>query len=208
MIFIPIAEKFSLISKIDKIVIEKTLAILDLYKEIKIYVNVSAKSLNDDIFIHSIINILASNPNSKRLGIEITESHMINQVSKLKKVLQEFKNYVLSISIDDFGVGFASFSYLLEFPVDHLKIDGLFVKNIFKDPWNKSVIVAINNLAHALGKKTVAEFVEDDDILNELKIIGIDYYQGFGIGKPKDVSEYLDKTESFLKEEKPMEDII
>ena len=93
-------------------------------------------------------------------------------------------------SLDDFGTGLSSYSYLRNLPVDFVKIDGVFVKDIANNPGDYAVVRSINEIGHFMGKKTIAEYVEDDEVLNRLKEIGVDYAQGFRIEKPHPLSEF------------------
>ena len=88
-------------------------------------------------------------------------------------------------ALDDFGSGLSSFAYLRNLPVDFLKIDGRFVRNIASNPIDFAMVRSINEIGKVMGKQTIAEYVEDDEILDQLKVIGVDYAQGFRIGKPK-----------------------
>ena len=96
-----------------------------------------------------------------------------------------------SFSLDDFGSGLSSFAYLKDLPVDYLKIDGGFVKEITVDPVSESMVKAINQVGHIMGLKTIAEFVEHDAIARALKKLGVDYVQGYGIGMPIPFEEHL-----------------
>ena len=87
-------------------------------------------------------------------------------------------------ALDDFGSGLSSFAYLKNLPVDHLKIDGVFVKDIIDDPIDLAMVKSINEIGHVMGKKTIAEFVENDAILTKLREVGVDYVQGFGVSRP------------------------
>jgi EAL domain-containing protein (putative c-di-GMP-specific phosphodiesterase class I) len=93
-------------------------------------------------------------------------------------------------ALDDFGSGFSSFSYLKELPVDFLKIDGSFVRDICNDSVNLAMLRSINEIGHVMGKKTIAEFVEDGDVLNALRAVGVDYAQGFEIGRPMPIGSF------------------
>ena len=94
-------------------------------------------------------------------------------------------------SLDDFGAGLSSFSYLRELPVDYLKIDGSFVRKIMTDRISHAMVVSINQIGHVMGLRTVAEFVEDEQIRQQLELIGVDYLQGYVLGKPISLEEYI-----------------
>ncbi len=89
-----------------------------------------------------------------------------------------------SFALDDFGSGLSSFAYLKNLPIDFLKIDGLFVRDILSDPIDLAMVKSINDIAHLMGKKTIAEYVENEQILEKLREVGVDYAQGYGIAKP------------------------
>jgi Amt family ammonium transporter len=98
--------------------------------------------------------------------------------------MEHLRSKGCKFSLDDFGTGFSSFAYLKYLPVDYVKIDGTFVRDILKDPVDQAMVRSINQISHSLGKKTVAEFVESKEILEQIKRIGIDYAQGYYLGKP------------------------
>lgn len=97
-------------------------------------------------------------------------------------------------ALDDFGSGLSSFAYLKHLPVDLLKIDGLFVKDILDDPMDLAMVRSINEIGKVMGKQTIAKFVESTAILNKLRDIGVDYAQGYGIGRPRPIGELLQQT--------------
>ena len=103
--------------------------------------------------------------------------------------------------MDDFGSGLSSFAYLKTLPVDFLKIDGVFVKDIVENPLDLQLLKSINDIAHVLGKQTIAEFVEDVEILEKLKSggVGVDYVQGYGVGVPRPIEELLDDATHFVR---------
>lgn len=184
--FIPIAERFGLMSQIDKWVVINALKTLEKYPSIHIFINLSGLSLGDKALLSFIEeNIKNKNIDSCRLGFEITETSAIRDLSQSEKWINRLKLLGCKFALDDFGVGFSSFSYLSNLPVDYLKIDGSFVKNLDKDPKQKALIQAMNAVAHALGKKTIAEFVENEEILKILEELDVDCLQGYYIGKPQ-----------------------
>ena len=183
--FIPIAERFGLMSQIDRWVITEALKTLTERRDIHVFVNISGISLGDKSllkFIEDSIN--ASNVEPSRLGFEITETTAVKDLSQSNKWITKLKALGCKFALDDFGVGFSSFSYLSDFPIDFLKIDGSFVKKIDIDKKSKDLVVAMNEVAHALGKETIAEFVTSEEIVKILKEIKVDCGQGYFLGKP------------------------
>ena len=116
---------------------------------------------------------------------EITETAAITNFSHVLEFIREMKKIGCYFSLDDFGSGWTSFSYLKLLPVDFLKIDGSFVKEIAQDPHNFILVETINHLGHMMGLQTIAEYVENDEILDVLKEIGVNFAQGFCIAKPE-----------------------
>ena len=118
---------------------------------------------------------------------ELTESASLSNITGTQRLITHLNELGCSFAIDDFGTGFSTFAYLKQIPAGSVKIDGSFVKDMLKDPIDEVLVKAINDTAHALGKTTVAEFVEDEDTLIKLKELGVDYAQGYFIGKPTDI---------------------
>ena len=96
------------------------------------------------------------------------------------------------IALDDFGSGLSSYAYLRNLPVDFLKIDGLFVKDIARDPMDRAMVRSINEIGHLMDKRTIAEFVEDDAVIAVLREIGVDFAQGYAIGRPRPLADLED----------------
>ena len=118
---------------------------------------------------------------------------------KAADFVRTFRNIGCKFSIDDFGTGLASHNYLRELPVDYVKIDGTFITNIHKNRNDYAMARSINDLAHFLGQETIAESVENDEIIEPLQEIGVDYFQGWGVGRPKlltDVTAELSQVET------------
>jgi len=122
--------------------------------------------------------------NASLLTLEITESAFMQDIEFTISVLTEMKRIGCSISIDDFGTGYSSLAYLKKFPIDNLKIDISFIREILKDPDSASIVVAIINMAHTLNLKTIAEGVETEEQWNLLRLLRCDMGQGFYLGKP------------------------
>lgn len=197
--FIPVAERFGLMPEIDRWVIEK---LFSSYAEVctrterrrggppaMFSINLSGASLADPGLGRFILEQLENYripPES--ICFEITETVAVTQIDKAGQFIEQIKTAGCSFMLDDFGTGMSSFGYLKALPVDYLKIDGLFIKDILVDPVDYAMVKTINEIGHILGLKTVAEYVENGRILERLRDIGIDYAQGFGIAKPRPLS--------------------
>jgi EAL domain-containing protein (putative c-di-GMP-specific phosphodiesterase class I) len=119
------------------------------------------------------------------LCFEITETTAISSLTKAAELMHELKALGCRFALDDFGIGMSSFAYLKYLPVDFLKIDGTFVKDMACDEMDGAIVEAINRIAHILGMQTVAEIVEDQVTFERLAVIGVDYAQGFHVAKPE-----------------------
>ncbi|MEK6792130.1 MAG: EAL domain-containing protein, partial [Deltaproteobacteria bacterium] len=185
--FIDVAERFELVGYIDRVIIEKTMRMQAQGhgRAFAFSMNLSGKDLGDDDllrFIQAKIGETGASP--RYLIFEITETAAIRDIVAAKKFVQALKGYGCKFSLDDFGVGFTSFSYLKSLSVDYIKIDGSFIMNLHKDATDQVFVKAMTGLAKGLGIKTVAEFVGDEAVLRLLKEWGVDYAQGYLIGKP------------------------
>lgn len=196
-VFLPAAERYNLISKIDCWVIEHAFSLLannpDFLKIIDFCsINLSGQSLTDPRIFEIIAKQLEkSGVDGKKICFEITETAAISNLSSAKEFISRVKGLGCWFALDDFGSGLSSFGYLKHLPVDYLKIDGMFVKNIVDDPIDYAMVKSINEIGHVMGMKTIAEFVEDDDIMKILKKIKVDYAQGYGIEKPRPFDEII-----------------
>jgi EAL domain-containing protein (putative c-di-GMP-specific phosphodiesterase class I) len=148
-------------------------------------INLSGQSMDPDILIPLFSEGIARySLDPTRFLFEITETCAINDMRSATRLIQELGNLGCRFALDDFGSGYCSFSHLKRLPVDYIKIDGMFVKDILNDPIDMAIIRSITNIAHTLGKQTVAEFVESADVIRLLKECGVDYIQGFYVAKP------------------------
>lgn len=193
--FIPAAERFGLMPEIDRFVILRafeTLAALRRAGKEEVSfcsINLSGTSFGDESLLEYI------RENLKRFRItpgaicfEITETAAIGNLAKAESFISALKAMGCHFALDDFGVGMSSFGYLKRLDVDYLKIDGSFVKEMLVDQTDRTMVEMINNLGHVTGKKTIAEFVGSAEILEALKLIGVDYAQGYHVGKPQPFS--------------------
>jgi diguanylate cyclase (GGDEF)-like protein len=183
--FLPTAERFGLMSQIDRWVVDSALEILGEHPDLTIFVNISASSLGDQEFLKFIEDrIKDSNIQPFQIGFEITETAAIRDLDQAEHWIQRLKLMGCKFALDDFGVGFLTFTHLQRLPVDYLKIDGTFIRNLDASPTNKALVQAINAVAHALSIATIAEYVENKDIWAILRELEIDCGQGYFLGKP------------------------
>jgi diguanylate cyclase (GGDEF)-like protein len=190
--FIPAAERYGLMTKLDRWVVKTALAKMaecyaaDCNCNLACSINLSGQSFCEQGFLeYLIIQVNSSGLPPASICFEITETVAVSNLSQTIEFMQAVKKIGCKFSLDDFGSGMSSFTYLKNLPVDYLKIDGYFVKSILENKIDYAMVQAINQIGQVMGLKTIAEFVENDAILAELKKIGVDYGQGYGIGEPK-----------------------
>jgi EAL domain-containing protein (putative c-di-GMP-specific phosphodiesterase class I) len=194
--FIPAAERYNLMPSIDHWVIDSVLRFLGSLPEGGHHlrtccINLSGSSLTDEHLLHYIQGKLAEYEVSPRLVcFEITETATIANMNRALRLISELRARGCRFALDDFGTGLASFAYLKHLPVDFLKIDGTFVKDIVRDPVSRAIVKATNEIGHAMGIKTIAEYVEDIETMEALRDLGVDYGQGFGIARPKPLETF------------------
>lgn len=184
--FLPAAERFNLMVSIDRWVISNVFALMgecatkqDDTTMNMIAVNLSGDSLNDDSLLEFIYSEKERHQVSlDQICFEITETIAISNLSQAVTFIKELKQHGCKFALDDFGSGLSSFTYLKSLPVDYLKIDGSFVRDISKDEIDKAMVKSIQQVAEAMCLKTIAEWVEDEDTLNILKDLGVDFAQG------------------------------
>ena len=197
--FLPAAERYNLIGKIDAWVVEKACSLLAQYPDFVaqtdfISINLSGPSLTDKRFLQTILdNLAASGIAPGKICFEITETVAISNLDSANHLIATLKDKQCRFALDDFGSGISSFGYLKNLPVDFLKIDGMFVKDIADDAIDYAMVKSINEIGHVMGMKTIAEFVENDQVRDILADIGVDYGQGFGLGKPQPFTQILEK---------------
>ncbi len=195
-VFLPSAERYGLIDYIDHWVIENLIC-SDSYRQIimenpgtQFNVNLSGKSLNDKNLATFIFDLFKRyNVYPKNICFEITETAAISNFSEAIKFAQAMRSIGCEIALDDFGSGLSSFAYLKNLPVDYLKIDGSFIRDIDKSPINFAMVRSINELGQIMGIKTVAECVETQEALNRLKSIAINFVQGFFLHLPEPLTK-------------------
>jgi diguanylate cyclase (GGDEF)-like protein/PAS domain S-box-containing protein len=192
--FIPAAERFDLMADVDRWVIKK---VLDYYgeqlraiPEVQLCLNLSGNSLNEPKFLQFFLDTLERSvlpPTA--LTLEITETSLINNLSTAGAIIEKLRSVGCKIALDDFGIGLSSFSYLRNFKVDFIKIDGSFVRHITQRTVDLAIVKAINNIAHEIHSQTVAESVEDESIMAMVRELGIDFAQGYWLGMPQPIEQ-------------------
>lgn len=187
--FIHVAEKTGQIKELDKKVFTLACRAIKRFgkdkKNITLSVNLSARSVEDEDFIYFVESTIEEfDIDRSRFIFELTETSALRDVFKASKMINEFQSRGYQFALDDFGVGFASWYYLRELRVDFVKIDGSFVKNLSSNNEDRLFVKAIHDVSSGLNKKTIAEFVEDAESLDLLSSLGVNYAQGYFIGKP------------------------
>jgi diguanylate cyclase (GGDEF)-like protein/PAS domain S-box-containing protein len=194
--FIPAAERYNLMSTLDRWVIHKALSELadrDGKGEARytIAINLSGTSLSEDRFLEFVVNELEKQQLPKgAICFEITETAAISNLSRVVHFMQALKKLGCKFSLDDFGSGLSSFTYLKNLPVDYLKIDGQFIRNVVDDSVDESMVKAISEVGHAMGIETIAERVETKQVLEKLGALGIEFAQGYYIARPTSVQSF------------------
>ena len=180
--FLPTAERMGLITEIDRLVLSKAIELAG--RSQPIAVNVSGASLSDPRLIADVRAAIADGLNPAWLDFEITETAAISNMDHARAFAQAVTEMGCGLGLDDFGTGFSSFSYLKELPVQHLKIDIEFIRELPSSPTDQRLVQALVQFAKAFGQETVAEGIEDSETLALVRAFEIDYAQGFHIGEP------------------------
>ena len=194
--FLPAAEKYNLVSSIDRWVIKHAMVWLALESTHgrtppMVSINLSGQSIGDPAMLNYIIDRMETTGVSpEQICFEITETEAIANLTAATSFILTLRGCGFRFSLDDFGNGLSSFAYLKKLPVDFLKIDGIFVRDITSDPIDHAMVKAINELAHLLGKETIAELVETMEVANELKKMGVDFAQGYAFSQPRPLEEF------------------
>lgn len=197
MAFIPAAERYNLMAAVDRWVIATTLSRM---REIDAQngapfdcaVNVSGRSLGEPGFLEFVrAEIGASGIAASRLSFELTETAAVANFAQAKQFMTELRHMGCRFALDDFGSGLSSFAYLKNLPVDYLKIDGSFVRDMGSDPIDCALVESINQFGHVMGVETIAEYVEHPAVLERLRAMGVDHAQGNAISRPAPIEEAL-----------------
>lgn len=194
--FIGVAETTGLIRNIDRVVLQQAIrALAELQHKsphIKLSVNLSGRSFSNPSWLELLQTELStSSINPANLVFEITETAAVEDMTSARTLMEKVIALGCAFSLDDFGVGFASFDYLKQLPVEYVKIDGSFIRHLATNTDDQLFVKALVQAAHGFGKKTVAEFVESDEIVQMLCDYGVDFAQGYHIGKPAPAFEWI-----------------
>ncbi len=194
--FLPAAERYNLAPALDRWVVRRLLEYVARHPETasgaapSFFVNLSGATLNDvgfDAYLRELLR--DTRLPGALLCFEITETAAIANLSRALDFIHAIRAEGCRFALDDFGSGLSSFTYLKTLPVDYLKIDGAFVRDIVRDPMDRAIVEAIHRIGHTVGLKTVAEFVEETSIVSELTRLGVDYAQGYGLHRPEPLSD-------------------
>jgi diguanylate cyclase (GGDEF)-like protein len=196
--FLSAANRYQLMPEIDRWVISKAIEMLKPYTELlarssmSFAINFSGQSLKDEDFVDFVLERIGSSGLDPRLFcFELTENATIANIGRAESLIRSLRELGCGVALDDFGTGLSSLAYLRQLPVSMLKIDGSFVRDILKDPRAESLVLAIAQLARSMSIVTVAEYVETEEIRALVARLGVDYGQGFAIGKPRPFVEVL-----------------
>ncbi len=190
MAFIPAAERYGKMAEVDRWVIENLMSHFHEVQSsqalpLRFNINLSGISMNDESMIGFIREAFSRyQVPYEAITFEVTETAAISNIQSAQAFIEEFRALGCRFALDDFGCGLSSFSYLQNLPVDYLKIDGSFVVDIDVNDVNRAMVDAINQIGHVMGIETVCEFVENERIVHVLREIGVDYAQGYHIGRP------------------------
>ena len=195
--FLPAAERYNLAARLDRWVIDAAFEWLTRHpahlEDLSLCaINLSGHSLGDQKFLDSLIDRFRERAiPANKICFEITETAAISNLADAARFVKALKALGCRFALDDFGSGLSSFAYLRSLSVDYVKIDGMFVRDIHRDSIDLALVKSINDIGHIMGKKTIAEFVDSEAVLEKLGEIGVDFVQGHAIGKPRPLSELL-----------------
>ena len=193
--FVIAAEHFHKMPVIDRLVVRRVMSWLREHPGLvaqtgSLAINLSGRSLNDASFREFLLDELRrSEIPAEQICFEVTETAGLESLGEAAGFIGEIRALGHSFALDDFGSGMSSYGYLRQLPVDYLKIDGIFIKNIDKNPEDRAIVRSITEIGHFMGKRIIAEYVENEAILERLREIGVDFAQGFHVGRPRLLSE-------------------
>jgi diguanylate cyclase (GGDEF)-like protein/PAS domain S-box-containing protein len=195
--FLPAAERYNVATRVDRWVVRAALEWLTDHLDAlpgptRFSINLSGHSIADETFLDFVTDTFeATDVSPEIICFEITETAAISNLASATRFIGTLHEAGCRFALDDFGSGLSSFAYLKHLPVDYLKIDGVFVKDILDDPIDMAMVRSIYDVARAMNKLTIAEFVDDAGVLEKLREIGVHYAQGYVVGRPQPLSELL-----------------
>lgn len=196
--FMPAAERFYLMPDIDRWVVKNLFQFLSkVHTETEFRghlwsINLSGQTLSDDGFLGFVTDELSTNGiPPENICFEITETAAVTNIDRAQRLIDSLRAIGCRFSLDDFGTGLSSFGYLKSLQVDHIKIDGSFVRDVLQNKTSEAVVSSIIHLGHVLGMQVTAEWVEDGVIKQKLNDLGVDFLQGYGVSKPLAIEEWL-----------------
>jgi len=203
--FLPAAERYNSATRIDRWVIKHTLNWISRHaSELNhintISINLSGQSMGDEAMLGFIIKQFEQGDvPAEKIKFEITETAAVTNLRDATVFIKTLRDFGCRFALDDFGSGLSSFAYLKNLKVDSLKIDGMFVKDMLTDSLDYEMVKSINQIGHVMGLETIAEFAENDEILDKLQEIGVDHAQGFTLGRPVPIESILTTKENVNK---------
>ncbi len=196
--FLPVAERYNLMPDLDRWVVGNFLkrywSMLEKHSENCIYtINLSGESLSSESFFKFLKESLsAPGAPANQICFEVTETMAIANLQRATKFIEEIKSLGCLFALDDFGSGMSSLAYLRTLPVDYLKIDGMFVRDIITNKVDRTMVESCHRIANSLGIETIAEYAETERVIEHLRTMGIDYAQGFAIARPQDIETLME----------------
>jgi EAL domain-containing protein (putative c-di-GMP-specific phosphodiesterase class I) len=198
--FLPAAERFHMISRIDRWVLDRAIGWMNALPDPCVIdmlaVNISGQSIGDAAFQIWVINRLAdAGPRiCHRLCLEITETAVVTSLTDAARFIEQVRRAGVRVALDDFGAGASSFGYLKSLQVDYLKIDGQFVSNLISDALDEAAVRSFVDVAGVIGLRTIAEFVDSEPLIAKLKTMGVNYAQGYLMHRPVPIDELFEQV--------------
>lgn len=190
--FVPAAERYGLMPAIDRWVVEQSIALASRADEpVSLSINLSGSTLGEPALIEVVERALRAAGKDVSVTFEITETAAIGNLQRALRFMEGLRELGCRFALDDFGTGLSSFGYIKDLPVDVLKVDGSFVEDMHTAPSRATMVRAINDLGHALGLETVAEWVSSEETLALLREFGVDFAQGFAVGRPAPLADQI-----------------
>jgi EAL domain-containing protein (putative c-di-GMP-specific phosphodiesterase class I) len=210
--FLSAAQRYQMMPEIDRWVVNQAIELLKPHAEllaenpVVFTINFSGQSLRDSGFTDYVANLIEqSGINPAALCFELTESATVGNLQQAEVLMRRLRKLGCGIALDDFGTGLSSLAYLRSLPITMLKIDGSFVRDVLKDPKTESMIQTVAQLARAMQLVTVAEYVETEEIRHRIAQLGVDYAQGFAIGRPMPLTDVLSELSLYAVTAAPHE---